>query len=30
LAEFEKYSKALEASKDDELDKAVRRMKGKS
>lgn len=30
LAEFDKYNKALEASKDDELDKAVKRLKGES
>jgi len=29
LAEFEKFSKALEASREDELDKAVKRLKGK-
>lgn len=30
LGEFEKYAKAMETSRPDELDKAVKRLKGKS
>lgn len=30
LAEFEKYNKALDAAQPDELDKAVKRLKGKA